>query len=147
MTNEDSVELKIHGMDCAEEVSLLKRELLPLLGGDERLGFDLLNARLTVDLDGIDVVAGDVLAAIERTGLKAETWENARQSSKDQSFWAKHQRTIMTATSGAFGGMGLTIHLLSGHFNESVAAPAIVCYLIGILAGLYLVLPKAWRAR
>ena len=104
MTNEDSVELKIHGMDCAEEVSLLKRELLPLLGGDERLGFDLLNARLTVDLDGIDVVAGDVLAAIERTGLKAETWENARQSSKDQSFWAKHQRTIMTATSGAFGG-------------------------------------------
>jgi Cd2+/Zn2+-exporting ATPase len=38
------------------------------------------------------------------------------------------------------------IHLLSGGFDGAVATPAIVCYLIGILAGLYLVLPKAWRA-
>ncbi len=140
------MQLKIHGMDCAEEVSLIKRELVPLLGSDERLGFDLLNGRLTVDLDNVDVTAGDVLAAIERTGLKAETWENAQQSSDDQSFWAKHQRAIMTAISGVFGGIGLAIHLSSGGFDEAVAMPAIACYLIGILAGLYLVLPKAWRA-
>ncbi|EGF27970.1 heavy metal translocating P-type ATPase [Rhodopirellula baltica WH47] len=140
------MQLKIHGMDCAEEVSLIKRELVPLLGGDERLGFDLLSGRLTVDLDGVDVTSGDVLAAIERTGLKAETWENAQQSSDDQSFWVKHQRAIMTAISGVFGGIGLVIHLLSGGFDGAVATPAIVCYLIGILAGLYLVLPKAWRA-
>ncbi|WP_182868803.1 heavy metal translocating P-type ATPase [Rhodopirellula sp. JC639] len=136
----------MHGMDCAEEVSLIKRELVPLLGGDERLGFDLLSGRLTVDLDGVDVTSGDVLAAIERTGLKAETWENAQQSSDDQSFWVKHQRAIMTAIRGVFGGIGLVIHLLSGGFDGAVATPAIVCYLIGILAGLYLVLPKAWRA-
>ncbi|EKK02418.1 heavy metal translocating P-type ATPase [Rhodopirellula baltica SH28] len=133
-------------MDCAEEVSLIKRELVPLLGGDERLSFDLLSGRLTVDLDGVGVTSGDVLAAIERTGLKAETWENAQQSSDDQSFWVKHQRAIMTAISGVFGGIGLVIHLLSGGFDGAVATPAIVCYLIGILAGLYLVLPKAWRA-
>ncbi|PHQ35241.1 heavy metal translocating P-type ATPase [Rhodopirellula bahusiensis] len=133
-------------MDCAEEVALIKRELVPLLGGDERLGFDLLSGRLTVDLDGVDVTSGDVLAAIERTGLRAETWENAQQSPDNQSFWASHQRAIMTAISGAFGGIGLVIHLLSGGFDEAVATPAIVCYLIGILAGLYLVLPKAWRA-
>ena len=35
--------LHIHRMDCAEEVTLLKRELLPLLGDEERLVFDLLN--------------------------------------------------------------------------------------------------------
>ncbi len=57
MSDYNTMELKIHGMDCAEEVSLIKRELVPLLGGDERLGFDLLNARLTVDLDGVDVTA------------------------------------------------------------------------------------------
>ena len=146
MSDTNNMQLKIHGMDCAEEVSLIKRELVPLLGGDERLGFDLLSGRLTVDLDGVDVTSGDVLAAIERTGLKAETWENAQQSSDDQSFWGKHQRAIMTAISGVFGGIGLVIHLLSGGFDGAVATPAIVCYLIGILAGLYLVLPKAWRA-
>jgi Cd2+/Zn2+-exporting ATPase len=146
MSDENNMELKILGMDCAEEVALIKRELVPLLGGDERLGFDLLSGRLTVDLDGVDVTSGDVLAAIERTGLRAETWENAQQSPDNQSFWASHQRAIMTAISGAFGGIGLVIHLLSGGFDEAVATPAIVCYLIGILAGLYLVLPKAWRA-
>jgi len=39
-------------MDCHEEVSLVKREWVPLLGGDERLSFDLLNGRLIVDLTG-----------------------------------------------------------------------------------------------
>ncbi|WP_158442743.1 heavy metal translocating P-type ATPase [Rhodopirellula baltica] len=146
MSDTNNMQLRIHGMDCAEEVSLIKRELVPLLGGDERLSFDLLSGRLTVDLDGVGVTSGDVLAAIERTGLKAETWENAQQSSDDQSFWVKHQRAIMTAISGVFGGIGLVIHLLSGGFDGAVATPAIVCYLIGILAGLYLVLPKAWRA-
>jgi|GEM_PF-3162664 len=42
-------ELRIQGMDCAEEVAILKRELVPLLGNDERLGFDLLNGKLTVN--------------------------------------------------------------------------------------------------
>ena len=47
MNKDDSMQLRIHGMDCVEEVSLVKRELVPLLGGDERLGFDLLNGRLS----------------------------------------------------------------------------------------------------
>ncbi len=36
----------IKGMDCAEEVALLKRELVPLVG-EESIAFDLLNAKLT----------------------------------------------------------------------------------------------------
>ena len=34
---------RIRGMDCAEEVAALERELAPLLGGEGELGFDLLN--------------------------------------------------------------------------------------------------------
>ncbi|WP_157609825.1 heavy metal translocating P-type ATPase [Roseimaritima ulvae] len=146
MSDGNNMELKIFGMDCAEEVALIKRELKPLLGGDERLGFDLLNARLTIDLDGVDVTAGDVLAAIERTGLEAKRWENVGQSSDKKSFWESHQRAMMTATSGAFGGIGLVVHLLSGGFDDDVATRAMACYLVGILAALYLVLPKAWRS-
>jgi hypothetical protein len=47
------MELRIHGMDCAEEVSSLKRELVPLLDDEERLRFDLLNGKLTVDLTSL----------------------------------------------------------------------------------------------
>tara|TARA_A100001391_G_scaffold201754_1_gene189567 strand:+ start:312 stop:512 length:201 start_codon:yes stop_codon:yes gene_type:complete len=37
-------------MDCVEEVSLWKREIVPQLGSDERLSVDLLNGKLSVDL-------------------------------------------------------------------------------------------------
>jgi hypothetical protein len=36
------MQFRIQGMDCAEEVAVLKRELGPLVGGEERLGFDIL---------------------------------------------------------------------------------------------------------
>ena len=39
---------KIHGMDCAEEVTVLKHELAPLVGGEEQLAFDILNGKLIV---------------------------------------------------------------------------------------------------
>ena len=148
MNRDDTMQLRIHGMDCAEEVSLVKRELVPLLGGDERLSFDLLNGRLTVDLAGTDLADGDVLAAIERTGLKAENWENAKQSSHEESFWARHQRAILTGVSGVFGALGLTLQTGASVPGDGDTVPlaSSIAYMIGILAGMCLVLPKAWRA-
>ena len=32
---------KISGLDCAEEVAVLKREIGPLVGGEDRLAFDV----------------------------------------------------------------------------------------------------------
>lgn len=42
---------KIHGMDCAEETAVLKREVGPLVGGEANLAFDLLNGKMVL-LDG-----------------------------------------------------------------------------------------------
>lgn len=39
---------EIRGMDCAEEIAILKREIGSLVGGADRLGFDLLKAKMTV---------------------------------------------------------------------------------------------------
>jgi hypothetical protein len=39
---------KVHGLDCAEEVVLLKRAVGPLVGGEDRLSFDVLNGRMFV---------------------------------------------------------------------------------------------------
>ncbi len=142
----EPLHLRIHGMDCAEEVSLLKRELVPLLGDEDRLGFDLLNGKLTVDTSSPDVTHADVLAAIERTGLKSETWQDDDSANDNQSFWQQHQRSILTTVSGLFGLTGLILQLTAAGQSESVPIGSIALYSIGIVAGLVMVLPKAWRS-
>lgn len=139
----DTLELRIHGLDCTEEVALLKRELLPVVGDEERLGFDVLGGRLTVEMDDASYDRDDVLNAIERTGLKAEPWE--QDSEGNETFWDRHSRSILTTVSGLFGAAGLAVQLLSDE-PETVPVVAIGLYLVGILAGLVLVLPKAWRS-
>ena len=32
------MQFKVRGMDCAEEIAILKREVGPLIGGEDRLG-------------------------------------------------------------------------------------------------------------
>lgn len=139
------IDLRIYGMDCAEEVTLLKRELLPVVGSEERLGFDVLNGKLSVDLSSLEATEADVLTAIERTGLKSEPWRGDAPRRDDLPFWRQHQRTILTTASGLFGLAGLIVQLV---VNEADAVPiaAIVLYGIGITSGLLMVLAKAWRA-
>ena len=62
------LQFRIEGMDCAEEVALLKRELVPLVG-EEALRFDLLNAKLTVNLSTSSSSSDEIEAAIARSGL------------------------------------------------------------------------------
>lgn len=70
-TTTTRLDLKVHGMDCAEEVATLKHALVPLTG-EERLAFDVLRGRLVVDMNGVKVGEKEVLAAIGKTGLRAE---------------------------------------------------------------------------
>lgn len=144
--SEAAIVLRIHGMDCAEEVTLLKRELIPCLGDEDRLGFDLLNGKLTIDTLSLDVSRADVLAAIERTGLKSEPWQDGGAVREDQTFWQQHLRSVLTAVSGLFGLCGLIWQLTGAGESESVPLTSIVLYSIGIVAGLLMVLPKAWRS-
>ena len=63
----------IQGMDCAEEISTLKSEVGPLVGGNEHLSFDLLNQRMTVEQSAEkEISTKDIIAAITRAGLKAQ---------------------------------------------------------------------------
>ena len=52
---ESSQTFRITGLDCAEEVAVLKREVGPVVGGEERLAFDVLNGRMIVSAaaDGV----------------------------------------------------------------------------------------------
>ena len=78
-----SIELKadhrfrILGMDCAEEVIALKRELVPLVGDERLLAFDLLQGKLTVTSARIDLAAEQIVQAVVQAGLKAEPWTDS----------------------------------------------------------------------
>ena len=147
MTNQAAtMELRIDGMDCVEEVSLLKRELVPLFGSDRPLFFDLIQGRLKVDLTGSDVTEDQIIAAVERTGLSWSVWTGDGKGSDDVRFWMSHRRTILTVVSGVFGAAGLFFQTTTVVANDGVATSAIVAYCVAILAGLFLVLPKAWRS-
>ena len=79
-------------MDCAEEVAVLKREVGPIVGGEENLAFDVLRGRMTVLQAAGEVNAEAVQKAVARSGMRAEVWQEdgdgRNNGSSDQHFFA-----------------------------------------------------------
>ncbi len=151
--------LKIHGMDCAEEVAILKREVGPLVGGDQFLTFDILNGVMTVLPGDRGGSVADIITAVNRTGMRAEEWRaNAGTPPEKASWWSRNGRLALTVTSGLLTAAGFALHYaqaggLSGVLGSEgmgkageVPWQARIPYLLAILAGIYYVLPKAWFA-
>lgn len=142
---------KITGMDCAEEVAILKREVGPVVGGEERLGFDILNGRMAVSAPDIDPQV--VVKAVARTGMRAEVWRQDTQARDEGRLWQRHGRTILTVASGVLAVLAILTHAaIAGSLAEAVgfqkeaATPLIVkgLYTLSVLAGIWHFLPKAW---
>ena len=73
---------KVRGLDCAEEVAVLRQAVGPLVGGAERLSFDVLNGRMTVTAS--DVAEEAILEAVAGTGMSAVPWTpRAREDDTD----------------------------------------------------------------
>lgn len=148
---------KIRGMDCVEEVALLKREVGPIVGGEECLGFDILNGRMTVT-PASAVSPETIRQAVTRTGMQAEDWQDKTAGSMDENFWRRRGRTVLTAASGLFTALGFLAHAwISGGFEAAVGAEGMgtaqgvpltvrTLYGLGILTGAWYILPKAWLA-
>lgn len=147
---------KINGMDCAEEVTVLKKELGPLVGGEERLSFDLLNAKLTVSIGSVAVTPESILVAVARTGMKAEVWRDGPKIIEKESLIQRWGRTLLTVVSGLFTVAGFIIHAAtSGSIQEAISSegmglshniafPVRILYGVGIVTGAWFVLPRAW---
>ncbi|GAB4187495.1 MAG: heavy metal translocating P-type ATPase [Simkaniaceae bacterium] len=148
-------EFKVHGLDCAEEVQLLRKILEPQKG-IKQLEFDVVHAKMTVAYDPKEVDHNKILDWIASTGMKAVLWEE-RLTEKQGSFWQRRGRLLMTCLSGALLFAGIVGHLvLHGHLlsmlgpyekqKEMLPIWVIVCYLAAIIAGMWHVLPKALRS-
>lgn len=152
------VQFRIHGMDCVEEVAILKRVVGPVVGGADRLSFDVLNGRMGVSADaGVSPEA--VVQAVAGTGMRAEVWQRDDEAETDRGrFWERRGRTVLTAASGVFGLLGFLSHafvtgsILSAFGSEgmtdaeSVPLVARVLYAAGVLSGVWYFLPKAWQS-
>jgi Cd2+/Zn2+-exporting ATPase len=148
---------KVRGMDCADEIAILKRELSPLVG-EERLGFDLLRARLTVTDPPAGVDEAWIVRAVGSTGMRAEPWREASEEAEPAGVWERRGRTVMGITSGlalvaglgthAAGVGGLAEAFASEGLDDTLAVPlaARALYGLAILAGAWFVLPKAWHS-
>lgn len=149
---------RIRGMDCAEEVAVLKRELGPLVGGEDRLSFDILKAKMTVAATPVEISEQEVLKAVARTGMGAQVWKEGSEAVEPSGIWQRWGRTALTGLSGLATLAGFLTHAsIAGGLVEAVgsegaglahAVPlaARALYGVAILAGLWTVLPKAWFA-
>ena len=100
---------RIHGMDCAEEVAVLKSALKPLVDAS-LLRFDVLSGKLIVDTPTGALSPQQVLEAVARTGMRAEMWRDTSPIG-EVTFWQRQGRMILTVGSGVLGSLGLLSHV------------------------------------
>jgi Cd2+/Zn2+-exporting ATPase len=111
------------------------------------LGFDVLNARMTVTYNDEQISPDAIVAAVAETGMSAVPWgERALEAA---SFWELHGRTVMAAASGLCILAGFVAHwVASGSLRLAVTShaltlPAAVLYALGAAAGAWFVVPRA----
>jgi Cd2+/Zn2+-exporting ATPase len=147
---------KIHGLDCAEEVAILKRALGPIVGGDDRLYFDALNGKLSIDISNGVIASDAIAAAVAKTGMKAEPWTETNSTPQANAHRPDRIRHWMCLVSGAAIVAAYAVHAYtSGWFVALTAsengsfqypAAAAVLYLVATACSIWMVLPKAWYA-
>ncbi|HZO54752.1 MAG TPA: cation transporter, partial [Bryobacteraceae bacterium] len=148
-----TLDYRIHGMDCAEEVSVLRRQLAAKKGIYD-LRFDVLQAKMTVEFDPGRIPAEGIEQAVAETGMRAETWRETRET---LGWWQRWQRTLLAAASGLLlaaavivqgiaHGSVLDAILHHDHAGESMPTLAIALCLGAMALGSIFVLPKAWHS-
>ncbi len=143
----------IRGMDCAEEVVVLRAALEPLVGVGA-LSFDILGGKLTVEHDPATVAVADLLAAVRATGMEAEVWSNTKSTTTVSTPVAWNSRTLATVGSGLLIATGFVTHAVSAGWHsalgesEGVGPPLAsrLVYVAAAIAGGWFVAPKAWRS-
>ncbi|MEO8195093.1 MAG: heavy metal translocating P-type ATPase [Thermoanaerobaculia bacterium] len=147
---------RVIGMDCAEEIAALRREVGPVVGGEALLGFDLLRGRMTVAVDPRAVADAAIVASAARAGLVAEPWQI--EGGDRASARLRDRRLLSTVVAGTATAAGFLLHILiAGSLGAAlgregaagaagVPLAARVVYSVAVLAGLLTVAPKAWLA-
>ncbi|WP_060979415.1 MULTISPECIES: heavy metal translocating P-type ATPase [Pseudomonadota] len=149
----DGVVFKIHGMDCGDEVAVLKREVGPIVGL-ENMSFDLINGRMSIASAANLTHHAGILKAVERTGMRAELWKDGESSAGAQEEQRRRRtQAALTIASGVLVVAGFVIHArtsgIAAILHESLTREAhppllaMLAYSLAILAAVRYVAPKA----
>ena len=143
----------VRGLDCIEEVRILRRAVGPLVGGDEALAFDAINGRMSVHAPAARASDEAIVAAVAATGMSAAPVDDGSAS-------APPDRGPLYATlaSGVLLLIGIALHvagldaplswtaLVADHAGAGTPIAERLAWLGAVLAGVRYVLPKAWYA-
>lgn len=148
---------KIQGLDCAEEVAILKREVGPMVGGEAHLAFDILNAKMIVTPEADEVDTDAIIRTVGETGMQAAVWQD-KPDEEVGGFWVRRGRFVLMVVSGVCALAGfLTNAIYAGSIMAALGSEGLgqthqtpwlsmALYTAGILAALRYVAPKAWYA-
>lgn len=153
----EPLEFRVHGLDCADEVAILRREIEPLVGSADRLGFDILRGKMIVRPGTPGIDASAIVAVVARTGMRAERWQDVQPDAAQADFWQRRGRTLLTALSGTATAAAFTLHaseagILGAFGSEGAGAvtevprAAMALYAAGIVTGGWFIVPRAWNA-
>ena len=149
---------KVFGMVWAEEVSVLRNEVGPVVGGQDLLTFDVLKGTMTVLTGSRESSTAEIVDAVKRTGMSATfagDSSNAGDAPADSGWWTRRGRTAMTTASAFFVALGFIAHLLQANVwtdalgsegqggGASIPMLSRFLYSLSIASGIFHVLPKA----
>ncbi len=143
---------RVTGLDCAEEISILRRALKPVVGNEHQLAFDILNGRMIV-VDGAHAVPDEIIIdAVAKTGMTAEPWSKTAAESGQHALLQRLMLFVcLSATAWATGiayhvsqsdFVGL-LTLFSGHGRIPVPWIETALFVLAIIFGAWHVAPKA----
>ena len=143
----------IDGLDCAEEISVLRARLAGQ-AGVEGLNFDILRSLMILTFDARLISPDSVIKDVAATGMRAALWDPSVESSERQS----RRQWPATCLSGISAALGFVIHWIhSGSLAAALGYGMLtdvqmmpigsrLCYLLSIFGGFWFVAPKAWYA-
>jgi Zn2+/Cd2+-exporting ATPase len=149
-----TISFKIYGLDCIEEIKLIKSILSPTIN-EEHLLFDLLNGKLTITDLPSSLLDEDIVYKLKKSGMTAILWEEFQSNTENTSFLTLHSRTLLTLLSALFLLTGFITHvyldglmnaIVGGHTTKlSYEYPIITktLYLLAMISGGFFIFPKA----
>ncbi|WP_150466715.1 heavy metal translocating P-type ATPase [Francisella sp. SYW-9] len=149
--NNQYLEFKVYGLDCIEEVNIIKKALGKKVSEDN-MQFDLLNGKLLINQQ--DISEKEIISSIKKSGLNATTWDKHLADNQNPSFISKNLRLITTSISGILIIFAYLFHALDHGFvnafidndNGSGTTLALISqfsYILAIIFGSWFVFPKA----
>lgn len=143
-----ALRIRIRGMDCSEEVAVV-RKALDQLPGVTGMSADIAQGIVTVSVTSNGPSAETVVEAIRHSGLGADAVGTALPPPAD--LWTRQWREILTTVAGAATLAGAGIHAAHAGFSAVFADAGIpwvsqALYGLAIMITVGPLLPRAWGA-